>query len=317
MDILATKSRRLWIALALLLTLLAIKASRAEGQEAASATVAMNTDPVVHALCDKRVVLLGEPPIHGFGKTLDFKVQLVRQLVDECHFNALFMESGLYDYIHVERALSSGQDVSEPMISAAIGGLWANKEVQALVPFLSEKLEAGSLTLGGLDDQIGAGTYASREMSSDLVQPLQGKEKSRCLAVLQRHMLWQYTEDAPYNPADKEKIVGCLSEVHAQLALSKPNTKSVDASRVMVESLQRSFARNFIEDDFTNKEQELKWFNDRDHSMYLNFRWLNAQLPPHSKIIFWAATVQTTKDHSGVQGFEGRVPLGSYLHREF
>jgi erythromycin esterase-like protein len=166
----------------------------ARGQVASSGTRIANTDLAVHALCGEHVALLGEPPIHGFGNTLEFKAQLVRRLVDECHYNALFVESGLYDYIHIERELSSGQDVPESMISAAIGGLWANGEVQALVPSLREKVKAGSLTLGGLDDQIGAGTYASREMSSDLVQYLQNDEKARCLAVLQRHLLWQYTE---------------------------------------------------------------------------------------------------------------------------
>jgi erythromycin esterase-like protein len=203
------------------------------------------------------------------------------------------------------------------MISAAIGGLWANREVQALVPFLREKVNAGSLTLGGLDDQIGAGTYASREMSSDLVQYLQDDEKARCLAVLQRHMLWQYTKDAPYGPSDKEKIVGCLNEIMARLSATKERTGSLEESRAMVSSLQRNFARDFTEDDFTKKDQELKWSNDRDRSMYLNFEWLLHRLPPHSNVIVWAATVHTAKNLSGIGGFQGRVPLGSYIKKDF
>ena len=76
---------------------------------------------VVHALCGKSVALLGEPPEHSFGKTLDFfKVQVVRRLVNECHFNALFIESGIYDYIHIEQAIESGKLSPTPWISAAI-----------------------------------------------------------------------------------------------------------------------------------------------------------------------------------------------------
>jgi erythromycin esterase-like protein len=287
----------------------------AKGQDAATIKSA-DTNEVVHALCGKSVALLGEPPIHSFGNTLDFKVQLVRRLVNACHFNALFIESGIYDYIHIEQALSSGQDASDSMISAAIGGLWANKEMQALVPFLAKRVRAGSLTLGGLDDQIGAGTWASREMSSDLVQPLQGKERSRCTTILQRHMLWQYTDEAPYGPADKEKIVGCLTEIQAQLASAKQRTKSLDENAVMLDSLQRNLARDFTENDLTKKDQALKWMNDRDHSMFLNYKWLRSRLPAKSKIIVWAATVHTAKDLTGIQGFEGRVPLGSYIHEE-
>ena len=35
-------------------------------------------DRVVHDLCGKRVALLGEPPMHGFGRTLQFKVDVAR-----------------------------------------------------------------------------------------------------------------------------------------------------------------------------------------------------------------------------------------------
>jgi erythromycin esterase-like protein len=293
----------------LLLIVFGAAALRADGQVAGQ-----ETGPAVHALCGKRIALLGEPPIHGFGNTLEFKVQLVRRLVDECHYSAFFIESGMYDYIHIERQLRSGEDVPDSTISAAIGGLWANKEVQALVSFLKEKMKASDLTLGGLDDQIGAGTYASREMPSDLAQYLQDDEKSRCLAILQKHMLWQYTSDAPYSPSDKEKIVGCLGEIAGRLS-QIDGSKSGEESRAMVESLKRNFARDFT--DFTKKDQELKWLNDRDRSMYLNFKWLLGRLPPHSKVIIWAATVHTAKGLNGVQGFEGRIPLGSYIRRDF
>ena len=68
-------------------------------------------------MCGKRVALLGEPPMHGFGKTLEFKVELVRRLIYECHYDALFMESEAYDYINIQKKLKSGQDVTDSMIS--------------------------------------------------------------------------------------------------------------------------------------------------------------------------------------------------------
>ena len=146
----------------------------AVSQTAEPATEITDSGPVVHELCAKHVALLGESPVHGFGKTLEFKVELVQRLIRQCHYNALFVESGIYDYINIQKKLNSGQDVTDSIISAAIGGLWATKEVQPLIPFLREKVKAGSLTLGGLDDQIGTGTYASRQMSSDLVRSLRG-----------------------------------------------------------------------------------------------------------------------------------------------
>lgn len=222
------------------------------------------TEPVVHALCGKRVALLGESPVHGLGEALEFKAELVRRLVEECHYDAIFIERGIYDYLNIQKALKSGQDVTDAMISAAIGGLWNNKEVQSLVPFLRERVMACSLTLGGLDDQIGAGTYASRRMSSDLVQPLEGDERSRCLAVLEKHLLWQYTDDAPYRPSDKAKIIGRLDEVEARLSQPDDQNKSwVENDKAMIGSLKGKLGRDFTEDDFTRRDQETKWINDR------------------------------------------------------
>ena len=290
----------------------------AAGQSAGPAAEIKEAVPVVHALCGKSVALLGESPVHGFGKTLEFKVELVRRLIDECHYNALFVESGTYDYINIQKKLKSGQDVTDSMISAAIGGIWAAKEVQPLIPFLREKVKAGSVTLGGLDDQLGSGTYAQREMPSDLVQYLQGDEKSRCLATLQKHMLWQYTDDAPYGPPDRAKIVGCLDRIEARL--SQPGESKepwAEEDRAMIDSLKRRFARDFPEEFAKSADPDVTWWNERDRSMYLNFRWLLSRLPSHSKVIVWAATVHTAKDLSGVSGFDGKVPLGSYIRRDF
>ena len=289
----------------------------AVSQTAEPATEITDSGPVVHELCAKRVALLGESPVHGFGKTLEFKVELVQRLIRQCHYNALFVESGIYDYINIQKKLNSGQDVTDSMISAAIGGLWATNEVQPLIPFLREKVKAGNLTLGGLDDQIGAGTYASRQMSSDLVRSLPGDEKSHCLAILNRHMLWQYTKDAPYSPADKTKIVGCLNQIEARLSPpGKSDAAGAEEDRAMIDSLKRNFARDFTL-DLTKNDQAVMWRNARDHSMYLNFQWLQSRLPPHSKIIVWAATVHLAKDLSGVSGDGGSLPLGSYIRRDF
>ena len=267
---------------------------------------AAETDRVVRDLCGKDVAMLGESPLHGFGKTLEFKVALVRRLVDECHFNSFFIESGIYDFLNIERSLKSGQNVTEPMVAAAIGGIWATREVQPLIPFLLEKAKAGSVVLGGLDDQLGRGTWAQREMPADLAGHLAGEEKSRCLAIFQRHMLWQYASDSPYGPKDKALILGCLDRV-----------KGTEYDAAMVASMKRLFARDFRADVPADADARSQDGNDRDRSMYLNLRWLMARLPEHSKVIVWAATIHVAKDLSGVSGSEGVVPFGSYVHREF
>jgi erythromycin esterase-like protein len=287
-------------------------------QSASPAPAAVDADPVVRELCGKDIALVGESPLHGFGKTLQFKVALVRRLIDECHYSALFMESGMYDFLNIQKKLKSGQDVTDSMIGTAIGGLWATHEVQPLIPFLREKLRTGKLTIGGLDDQLGRGTYAQREMSSDLVKHLPDQEKSRCLAILQKHAQWQYSADAPYSSNDKALILGCLDGIETRLSQLRANeARWRDFDRAMIESLKRSFARDFRQDLPKGTDERISNEDDRNRSMYVNFRWLLSRLPRHSKVIVWAATTHLAKDLSGIGGFAGAVPLGSYIRRDF
>ena len=271
---------------------------------------------VVRALCGKRVALLGEAPMHGFGKTLEFKADVARRLVNECHYNALFIESGAYDFLKIQEELESGRTVTAPMIAAAIGGLWATREVEPLIPFLLEKVRSGSLVLGGLDDQLGRGTYAQRQMPADLVEHLQGEDKVRCLAILQKHTLWQYSTDAPYGPTDKALMLGCLNTIAPALAESRAGTAR-EYQSAMIENLKRMFARDFRSDVASGADATTRDFNERDQSMYANFRWLMSRLPAGSKVIVWTATVHAAKDLSGVPEREKYVPLGSYIRRDY
>ncbi len=269
---------------------------------------------VVRETCGKSVALIGESGVHGFGKTLEFKVELVRRLIDECHYNAVFFESGIYDFLNIQELVKSGHEVTDAMIAAAIGGLWANKEVQQLIPFLRERVTSGSVYLGGLDDQLGRGTWAVKEMPFDLAASLPVDQKARCLGILQKHTLWQYTSDAPYGPQDKALILGCLDSINAQLREKGASGRADGLA--MIDSLKRNFDRDFQK--VPAGMDETTWvMNERDRSMYLNFAWLRSRLPPHSKVIVWAATVHVAKELSTVPGDENRIPLGFYIHRDF
>jgi erythromycin esterase-like protein len=71
-------------------------------------------DRIVRELCGKSVATLGESPLHGFGRTLEFKAALVPRLIDECHYEAFFIESGIYDFLNILDRLKSGQEVTDP-----------------------------------------------------------------------------------------------------------------------------------------------------------------------------------------------------------
>lgn len=287
--------------------------SQAVPPEESSAAAAM--DQAVHDMCGKQVVLLGESPVHGFGKVLDFKVALTRRLITQCHFNGFFIESGIYDFLNIEKARNSGKQVTGKMIQAAIGGIWANQEVEKLIPDLLQGVESRKLTLGGLDDQLARGTYAQHEMASDLVQYLEGDTKARCLSALQRHTLWQYSSDSPYSPKDKARLIGCLDQIEA--AASKVHTYNAGRDCEMAASLKRLLSRDFPEPPANGIDEDIQSSNDRDRSMYQNFEWLNSRMPAHSKIIVWTATTHAVKDLNAVPGDEKRISMGPFIHRAF
>lgn len=271
-------------------------------------------DQVVHDACGKTIVLLGEPPVHGFGKVLDFKVELTRRLINQCHFDGFFIESGIYDFLNIEKTRKSGKEITAQMIRAGIGGIWANQEVERLIPDLLNGLESGKLTLGGLDDQLNRGTYAQREMANDLAQYLAGEAKEGCLSGLQRHALWQYSNDSPYSPNDKARLISCLDQIEG--AASNVHTDNATYDSAMAASLKRLISRDFPEPSAAGADADVQDWNGRDRSMYQNFEWLKARMPARSKIIVWTATVHAAKDLSEVPG-ESRVSMGSFIYREF
>jgi len=281
------------------------------GEGATSAPV---IDQVVRDLCGKRVAILGESPTHGFGQVLELKTAIARRLIDECHYTAFFIESGAYDFLRIQKTLKAGGRIDQSAVAAAIGGLWANREVEPLIPFLVERARRGSVVLGGLDDQLGRGTYAQQRMAFDLVEPLAADDKQRCLAILQRHLLWQYDDAAPYSRKDNALLLGCLDTM-ARVRDSGRVANQYELA--MIENLRRTLARDFREDTIAGVDPRTRDFNDRDRSMYENFDWLMSRLPETTRVIVWTATPHAAKTLRGIPGQEGKVSLGSYIRRRF
>ena len=291
------------------LCLLAMFARHAVGQQSSDRVIAA----AVHDACGKRVVFLGEPPMHGFARTLELKTEIARQLITRCGFNAFFIESGAYDFLAIRTRLAAHQPVTQPMVAAAIGGLWAVREVEPLLPLLVDGAQRGALMLGGLDDQLGRGTYAQQQMPADLAEYLAGgSDQSRCLAVLQRHTLWQYTNDAPYGADDKARILDCVEKIGVNLR-ARPASAARDDATAMLDNLRRLFTRDFR----ATPVAAVQDLNDRDASMYENFKWWQSRLPAGSKVIVWTATTHAAKNLAGVEGLASFVSLGSQIRRGF
>src|SRR5262245_55102722 len=95
-------------------------------------------DGVVSAMCQKQIVLLGEPPTHGEALAFDAKSRIIDGLVAKCGFTAVLFEMGVYDFIGVERAVPS-RTATQEQFDNAIGRFWWTRE---LTPWRARLFEA-------------------------------------------------------------------------------------------------------------------------------------------------------------------------------
>ncbi|MCY1042767.1 erythromycin esterase family protein [Corallococcus sp. bb12-1] len=297
--------------------------SPSRGATAPETVAVSDTDRLVRGLCDKRIALLGEDSHHGSGSTHAFKAELTRRLVEECQYDAFFIESGTYDFLHIQSGVEEGQPVTNGVLAAAIGGFWANEETAPLISFLSERINAGTLVAGGIDDQLNRGTYASRQMTRDLMSFLEGPRQAECTEKTERHVSWKYDDASLLTVESLKFILGCWKEVES--VLSRPGaaaTARAGRQLQMVRNLERNFIRQVYRMSLTPEQNkggwDLKDFNTRDHSMFMNLEWLLAQSPKPRKAIVWLATLHAAKDLKGLgTNHRNRVQFGAHVQEKF
>ncbi|NNB96232.1 erythromycin esterase family protein [Corallococcus exiguus] len=279
-----------------------------------------DADRIVRELCGKQMALLGEESHHGSARTVAFKVELTRRLVEECQYDAFFIETGTYDFLRIQTLLKAGQPVSDDTLAAAIGGMWASPEMAPLIPFLAERLRAGTLAVGGIDDQINRGTWATKEMARELSPLFTGPRQAECGAALDRHLAWRYDETHPYTAETAKDLLGCAKELES--ALSRPEAPATPAQSQIARNLVRNFTREAAARARKQAQPDgpWDWGHDiaRDRSMFMNLEWLLSQSPQPRKAIVWTATVHAAKDMSSLETDDRqRIPFGSFVRERF
>ena len=260
-------------------------------------------DAAVRDLCHRQVVMLGEAS-HGDGATFAFKAALIRRLVDQCGFSAVLFESSHYDFVELMRRLRAHEPATPAMLSSSIGGIWNRyAELSPLIQFLFARAQAGRLTLGGLDDQIGsAGAFFSLdEMPIRLTALLPADSRDRCRELIHRRI---YSGHPTEPPASTEMQAGLLS-CTAQMLAATANRDDAH----LVQNMVQAFDRDLVSEAVRNRR--------RDESMYRNLRWYAARLGPRAKFIIWAQNAHVAYDASTSAAFPAGGSLGAYVHRDY
>ncbi len=252
-------------------------------------------------LCDKRVVVLGEPPSHGESRTFQAKAGIVEWLVDRCGFAAVLLEAPIYDFVGFQAAAASGRALPQDL-DKAIGRFWWTRELTDWRKWLFERASSGKLLLGGLDDQVSVTSdYARASLPSLIAASSSVAGASECEQTVARNLYWRYTNDQPFDEPEQARLQSCTRS--AATTRSAADGKSATSQAVMLENLA----------SYVDRQAGVREARERDEAMYRNVRWYGDRLPAGSKVVIWTATVHAAR----LQGELPRQPLGVRLAAQY
>ncbi len=224
--------------------------------------------------------MLGEEGHHGGGRTIEAKIVVIQRLVERCGFDAVYFESGVYEFVDLGRRLAAGTSAPE-QVGDAIGGIWnRSSEIDPLVDYLHVQASAGRIRLGGLDAQLPAATsgFEKDGLVHDLLQGLQPSRRSACADSLARHTNWRYDDEHPFDTAERDRLIACLRD-----AVS--TTPSPSARRAMAQAALAALMNQ-------GAGVDPNW---RERHMAELFRWHQRQSPRPPRVVIWTANVHAAR----------------------
>jgi erythromycin esterase-like protein len=250
-------------------------------------------DGVVNAVCQKQIVLLGEPPTHGEALAFDAKSKIVDRLIAQCGFTAVLFEAPIYDFIGFERAAATRTATPE-QLDNAIGRFWWTRELTPWRGALFEAATKKRVVVGGLDDQISITShYAQAALPRLTAAASSGSTATECRQTVSRNVGYTYDTTHPFDEPEQLRLQQCAHNAADAAAANR----SLDAAdRVMLDSFARLADR-----------QRPGVTPDRDESMYRNLAWYLERLPANSRVVVWTATVHAARQ----RGSLSVMPLGA------
>ncbi|MEQ1725774.1 MAG: erythromycin esterase family protein [Sphingopyxis sp.] len=264
----------------------------------------MALEAATRELCDKEVALLGEAA-HGDARTELFKAALMENLVRRCGYRAVFFESSFYEFVPIARARRNGDPITPTMVATAIGGLWKfDREFQSVPQFLAEQANAGTVSLGGLDFQLGGldQNYTNEGVVSELAATLEPEQAEGCRSVAQERL------NGGLSLARRADAARCLAAMADHLPAGSRAENG--ERRMMLSNLGTA-----LNTDPGNGISS--YISARDRAMFDNFERMRRRLPRGTKIIVWAANAHISNWAGEDPNFTGIRNFGSYIKQRY
>lgn len=265
-------------------------------------------------LKDVQIIGLGESA-HMMGETYRTKVNMIKFLHQECRFNTLAFESGMFDIFKTNELLKNGTATRDSLLKSLFG-IWHTNEVVPLLDYIIESQKTNNpINIVGIDNQFlrVSKTHLPTDFAS-FVDSLSKISKadltldSLFFKSLKNTMrLSNYFNKVPIE--DTLILYNKLEKIKKVIANNRIKDTYFNFWVHIINNIQSDYRKNY------NREQRIR---DKQMAINIDF-WLNQK--DNKKMIIWAASshliYSTTYIDQTDKNYKHLKPMGNIIKEKY
>lgn len=261
-----------------------------------------NWQPVLDAVKDKNIVLLGEFT-HGAGEIFLSRNELIKELHEKLGFNTILFESGIGElaYVDLKRA-----DLSPTRMTYGFFGGWRTQEWKDLMAYLKKK----NISVGGFDVQRTGGAFkvllkevAQKEnLDSTIYIDLEKRFGRVGQRLRKRKMQYDSVKIETHQLIHDYKTIYQLFKQSSESSEMKEYSLQTLLNRIAYLKYRLQFLKD--------KDWNQRWLF-RDSMMAENIIWLSENRFKNEKLIIGAHNFHISKQN------EKEAVMGEFLKESF
>lgn len=263
-------------------------------------------EEIISKLPEKVTIIGLGDPTHQESNITEFRVDLIKKLVNEKNFKIIAIEGNMYSLYKAHKEFMHTNDISN--IERAMYSQLNLREMEELYHFVYEKNQKGdSILITGFDINFSSDTFAEK-MEDDLkkIDFLSDDEKKDFVKQLEKAQITNLKALFRNNKKVKSNV-----SHYVNLILSKfqPKTQADYIFEQALRNLQFVFTPNSDESSH----------NLRDMAMFNNLKFFR-EIYPNQKIILFGSTTHLHKSSQEIYApfFQNnRKALGDLLHQNY
>ncbi len=251
-----------------------------------------NWTPVLNAVKDKRLVLLGEFN-HGSKEVFSTRNELIKELYENLGFDLILFESGIGEV----GVINLNQNVSEKSnLTQGFFGGWRTTEFENLVQFAKEN----NIQIGGFDVQR-TGSVFTDFLTPKLSDQVNFQELEEQFVQI-KNQLANFRTDFSTIENETLELKERYQQLFNNISESDKLAKRTLENRVEFLTYMIEFARS--------KDWNARW-KARDLALAANIKWHLNQFEPDQKAIIIAHNFHISKSN------EKEEVMGQFLEKDF